>query len=268
MDAFWACDGCHSLNRQRDDRCYHCRAPRTSSAQAIADQRADPSQSSGGWRSAAAYGAGAATGSGLASLNTSALAAVAAPNTLAGGVTIATDPAARFSPGGGSLAGSPADLLGPGRGTLPATGRDSGTSLLGALILGSGAALAATALWFGVVSATHIQAGFVAIAVGWLVAQAVVWGGGGRGSVALIPISVTLTFLALAASEYLIVVKAVGDALTEAGYSYTLDVIQPPDIVLEAIKLSIQLDPLTLVFWTIAIVEAFLVPLRQLARPS
>ena len=267
MDAFWACDGCHSLNRQRDDRCYHCRAPRTSSAQAIADGRAGAAPSSGGWRSAA-YEASATAGGGTTASNASALAAIAAPNTLAGGVTIATDPAATFSPGGGSPGGNAADLLAPGRATFPTTGRDPGTSLLGALILGSSAALAATALWFGVVSVTHIQAGFVAIAVGWLVAQGVVWGGGGRGSVALIPISVTLTFLALAASEYLIVVKAVGDALTEAGYSYTFDVIQPPDIVLEAIRLSLQLDPLTLVFWAIAIVEAFVVPLRRLARAS
>jgi hypothetical protein len=193
---------------------------------------------------------------------------MSAPNTLAGGVAIATDPAVgRSGVGFASLIGTAADTPGSA-GAVPSSGRDSGTSLLGALILGSGAALAATALWFGVVSTTHIHAGFVAIAVGWLVAQGVVWGGGGRGSVALIPISVTLTFLALAASEYLIVVKAVSDALSEAGYSFTVDVIQPPDIVLEAIRLSIQLDPLTIVFWAIAIVEAFVVPLRRLARTS
>jgi len=51
---------------------------------------------------------------------------------------------------------------------------------------------------------TNFQVGIVAIAVGFVVAQGVVFGAGRHPSIALVPISVAFTLVALVVSEYLI----------------------------------------------------------------
>jgi hypothetical protein len=42
--------------------------------------------------------------------------------------------------------------------------------------------------------------------------------------------------------------------------------VQPPDVILEVIVESIRMDPLTLVFWAIALFQAFVIPARLLGR--
>ena len=134
--------------------------------------------------------------------------------------------------------------------------------LVGGLVGGAVAAVLATAVWYGVVAATQFQVGLVAVAVGWLVGQGVAYGAQRRFSIGLIPISVVLTVLALAISEYLIIVHFVSQEFGEA-----IPLIQPPDLIVEVITTSITSDPLTLVFWAIALFQAFVIPAR-LPRPT
>jgi hypothetical protein len=137
----------------------------------------------------------------------------------------------------------------------------SANNILGGLLAGIVAAVLATALWYAVIVVSHYQLGIVAIVVGFLVGQAVVLGASNRGSIALVGISVVLTLLALVVSEYLIVANFVGQEL-----GGTIEVIQPPDFVVEVVVESVKADPLTLAFWAIALFQAFTIPARQLPR--
>ena len=67
-------------------------------------------------------------------------------------------------------------------------------------------------------------------------------------------------------SEYLIVAHFVGQELADEGL--TLEVIQPPDFIISVVMDSVQADPLTLVFWAIALFQAFAIPSRSLGRPA
>jgi hypothetical protein len=133
--------------------------------------------------------------------------------------------------------------------------------VVGGAVGGVVGAIVASAVWYGVVAATQFQVGLVAIAVGWIVGQAVVFGAQRRFSVVLVPISVVLTLLALATSEYLIVLHFVSQEIGP------VDFVQPPGLVVEVITASLQADPLTLVFWAIALFQAFVIPAR-LPRPT
>jgi hypothetical protein len=132
-------------------------------------------------------------------------------------------------------------------------------NLLGGVIGGVVAAIFAAGVWYGVVTITEYQVGFVAIAIGWIVGQGVVLGARGRGSILLIPVSVILTLLALATSEYLIVHHFVSEEFTGVPF---------PDLELavDFVTASLQDDPLTLVFWGIALIPAVSVPWGLVSR--
>lgn len=217
----WVCTNCKSINRGSARACYSCGL-----AQGAAAAVPDPTAAS------AMPAAAGPTGMGGMPL---ALGADGGTMSLAGEVAM---PAAA-APG---AAAGPMDLV-------------------GGLVGGAITAVLASAVWYGVVAISQFQVGLVAIAVGWLVAQGVVYGAQRRFSVALIPISVILTFLALAVSEYLIVAHFVSQ---EFG---PVELIQPPAFVVEVVTASLQADPLTLVFWAIALFQAFVIPAR-VARPS
>jgi hypothetical protein len=135
----------------------------------------------------------------------------------------------------------------------------STNDILGGLLAGLVAAVLATGLWYAVVAVSHYQLGIIAIVVGFLVGQGVVLGAGRRGSIVLVGISVVLTLLALVISEYLIIAKFVGDSLA---VGESLELIQPPTIVLDVVAASVQAEPLTLAFWAIALFQAFTIPAR------
>jgi hypothetical protein len=164
---------------------------------------------------------------------------VAVPATLAGPTAVS---AASFDPGVPPKPASTSDVL-------------------GGLLAGLLAAVLATAVWYGVVALTSYQLGIVAIAVGFLVGQGVVLGARGHASMALPVISVVLTLLALAISEYLIVAYFVGQ---EVGVP--IDIVQPPDFVVGVITDSLAADPLTLAFWAIALFQAVAIPWRAITR--
>jgi len=137
--------------------------------------------------------------------------------------------------------------------------------ILGGLLAGIVAAVLATGLWYAVVVVSHYQLGIVAIVVGFLVGQAVVFGSGRRGSVVLVGSSVVLTLLALVISEYLIVANFFSQQLAPGE---TIELIQPPSFVVEVVVESVKAEPLTLAFWAIALFQAFTIPARRLARSA
>ncbi len=73
-----------------------------------------------------------------------------------------------------------------------------------ALVFGLGAAVVAGFIWYFLVTLTGWQVGIVAILMGWLVGQGIVWGAGHKRGAPLQWISVLLTIVAILFSEYMI----------------------------------------------------------------
>jgi hypothetical protein len=151
--------------------------------------------------------------------------------------------------------------------------------IAGGVIGGAIGAVLATALWYGVVTVTHWQIGFVAVAVGFVVAQGVVFGAGRHPSILLVPVSVAFTLIALLVSEYFIARFLLNEGLAEflsligtpelegidltyAELQAEIQAMSPVDIV----RSSLESDPLTLLFWAIAGWEAFIIPMRAATR--
>jgi len=149
----------------------------------------------------------------------------------------------------------------------PSTTADNAPGILGGLIGGLIGAVAATVVWYGIVTTTHIQAGIVAIAVGWIVGQAVVLAAG-RASLALVAISLGFTLAALAVSQYLITVRLINDILVEEAIGIQLPILVAPADALGLLVDWFEHDPLTLLFWAIALFEAVVIPWRRaMGRP-
>ena len=136
-----------------------------------------------------------------------------------------------------------------------------GYGLLGGLLGGLFAAAIATGVWYGVVALTNWQIGLVAVAVGWLVGTGTVLGAGGGASFLLVVSSAIFTLVALAVSEYLIIFHFLSEII---GLSMA-DLLQPPDVMLQVVIESLTADPLTLVFWAIALFVSVSIPFRALA---
>ncbi len=136
----------------------------------------------------------------------------------------------------------------------------------GALLLGTAAAVGASLLWYAFVVMTNYQVGMVAIAVGWLVAQAVIFGAGRKRGPGLQVLSVGLTLVAMALSQYLIVRHFVVEALASQGVT-NVPLLLPLNAMVTLLVEGIKSDPLTLLFWGIAVWEAYAIPAaRRLKR--
>jgi hypothetical protein len=170
---------------------------------------------------------------------------------------------AGVEPGKPEAAATPAWQTSSGTTYATPTSRSAAGGLIGGLALGAGAAAVATVAWYLIVALSEYQIAFVAIAVGWLVGSAVVWGSGRRVSWPLIVASPLLTLVALAVSEYLIVYHVVTQEL-----GITVDLIQPIDVMVEIVIESITADPSTLVFWGIALVASAWIPFRTMTQPA
>ena len=114
---------------------------------------------------------------------------------------------------------------------------------------------------FGIVAVTNYELGIVAIAVGWLVAQAVIVAARNKRGFAVQAISVVCTLLAMALSEYLIVrhFAVQSPRLKGAGIPLFL----PPAMMLDLVVIGIKASPMTLLFWAIAMFQAFALPVRR-----
>jgi hypothetical protein len=130
-----------------------------------------------------------------------------------------------------------------------------GLALLGALT----GAFVAGLVWWGIVATTRTQVTFVAIGVGWVVAQAVLLGCQRRNRLPLQAIAAVFTLASLAASEYFIqrtlAIKELGDSLGTIriplwdGFGTAVDIVRE----------SLEEDPLTGLFWIVAVIAAVVV---------
>jgi hypothetical protein len=137
-----------------------------------------------------------------------------------------------------------------------------GANAVNALALALGAGLVSALVWYGIVVVTEYQLGIIAVGVGWLVAQAAIFGAGRRRGGTVQWISVITTLLAMLLGQYLIIWHFVNLALVEEGYG-KLPLFMPIDLAFQRIGVSIQDDPLTLLFWAIALWEAFIIPRKR-----
>jgi hypothetical protein len=139
-----------------------------------------------------------------------------------------------------------------------------GANIPGALFIGVVAALLAGAAWFGIVVATKYEVGFLAMGLGWVVGMAVMFGSGKKRGAPLQIIGAVITLVTMIGSEYFILRYLILQELIKEGY----DVAQAPlflgisetiDLMVEYIKA----EPTTLLFWVIAVWEAFVIPARR-----
>jgi hypothetical protein len=141
----------------------------------------------------------------------------------------------------------------------PGGAKTEDPNFAGALLLGLGAAVLSALLWYAVVVLINYQLGIVAIAVGWIVAQAVVWGSGGQRGRHFQVLSVAGTLVAMTLSEYLIVYHFTALALAQQGYG-PLPLLLPVPTMGMLIFEGLKSDPMTLLFWGIALWEAYTLP--------
>lgn len=227
----WVCGRCKSINRERAATCYSC----------------------GGIRGATQL----------------------QPNTIAPGRSPNAAAAAESGVGVGAGAATPSGVPATGIGdasgldvaevTLPEPKPPAGpANLLGGVVGGAIGAVVAAGIWYGVVVATQWQVGLVAVAVGFVVGQAVVFGAAGRGSILLIPVSLLFTLASLVGSEYLIQRHFLGVEAAELGVPMAVAeaLFSPVDLV----RMSLEGDPITLLFWAIAGYQAFAIPMRAVTR--
>ena len=226
----WVCGRCKSINRERAAACYSC----------------------GGIRGAIQLEPSSAVATPASAMGTRAVPAALEPTaaplaaaTLASGIPVAE-----------VTAPAPAE---------PATMGD----IAGGVIGGAIGAVLATALWYGVVAITNWQVGIIAVAVGFIVGQGVVFGAGRHPSIALVPISVAFTLVSLVVSEYLIARHFLGIAAAEISAEFGVTIAEveaefasPIDLL----RFSLESEPITLLFWAIAGWEAFIIPMRAATR--
>lgn len=128
-------------------------------------------------------------------------------------------------------------------------------NMVGAILAGLAAAAVSALVWYGIVVLTNYQIGLVAVGVGFLVGLGVTVGSGGRRGMALQVLSVAITLPAMALGEYLVVRHFVA---AEQAVPWLL----PPDVMLGLVVAGLRADPLTLLFWAIALWTAFKLPAR------
>lgn len=139
-------------------------------------------------------------------------------------------------------------------------------NLVGALFLGLGAAVASCLVWYAIVVLTNCEVGIIAIAVGWLIGQAIVVGAGRKRGVPLQVLGVLIAVIAMAFAECLIVRHFLVEAMAEEGQQVEIPYLLPLGETLTLIGAGLRSNPLTLLFWAIAVWEALAVPVEPRLR--
>lgn len=134
-----------------------------------------------------------------------------------------------------------------------------------ALLLGLLAAVVGCVLWYAVVVITNFELGIVAIAIGWLVGSAVMFGAGRKTGLVLQIMAALITLVALLFSEYLIVRHFAVKHLTEQGYT-GIPLFLSPSIMMGLAVEGIKASPTSLLFWAIALWQAFVTPAKRTFR--
>ncbi len=121
-----------------------------------------------------------------------------------------------------------------------------------AVIAGIGAAAVGAALWSAVTVATDMKLGLIAIAVGYLVGQAI--RAAGQGVDAKFGyLGAVCGLLGCAAGDVLSNIAFFAQAKSYS-FEQTLGILSP-DLVIRLVKLTF--DPIDLLFWAIAVYEAY-----------
>jgi hypothetical protein len=144
-------------------------------------------------------------------------------------------------------------------------------NLTRALVFGLIAGAIGGGLWFGIVWATNRELGLVAIAIGFLVGQAVVIGSGRKLGRRLQVLSLVLTLGAMVLAEYLIVRQAaIGYILEDYGREAadSVPLLLPLHVSWDFIVSGVQDDPAQLLFWGIALWTAFRIPAPRRLVPA
>lgn len=118
-------------------------------------------------------------------------------------------------------------------------------------------AVVAGFIWYQVVAVTSTQIGILAIGVGLLIGAAMRFAAGGVGARPLQAAAVLITLVTMFFAEYFVARNFVGDYYVSQGDTAALPLfIAPADMVGVATD-SVRADPVTLLFWGIALVAAF-----------
>jgi hypothetical protein len=120
------------------------------------------------------------------------------------------------------------------------------------------AAVLASVVWYAVVVVSGYELGIVAAGVGFVVGTAAVIGARGQSSLWLVGASVLFTLLALVYSTYLITYHFVTQIIGP------VDLIQPPWVVVPIVIEVMAADPISLLFWAIALYFAASVPFKAI----
>ncbi len=135
-------------------------------------------------------------------------------------------------------------------------------NVVGALLFGGGAGLIMSVVWSLIVVLTNYQVGIIAIAVGWIVATAAVFGAGRKRGGAVQAIAIVVTLFSMMLSEYAIVRHFAVEALATEGIT-GIPLLLPPGLAFELIVEGIRVDPMTLLFWAVALWAAFSIPRKR-----
>ena len=134
-----------------------------------------------------------------------------------------------------------------------------GANLPLAIVLGIAAGAAAALAWYAVIAFTQFQVGAIVIGVGWLVGQAVVLGSGRKRGGALPWISVAIAACAVALGQTMITRHLYVQSLAGQGAAQ-VPLLPPLEPALRLSLESMRAEPLMLLFWGIAIWEAYIIP--------
>jgi hypothetical protein len=117
----------------------------------------------------------------------------------------------------------------------------------------------AALLWFGITVLSGWQIGLVAVGVGYLVGFGTLIGSEKRTGIKLQLLSALVSLVTIIFGEYLITNHYVHEALNELGVVVSSYFINPTWVI-ESLFEVIKEDPITLLFWGIAVYVGFSVP--------
>ncbi|MBN1284544.1 MAG: tetratricopeptide repeat protein [Anaerolineae bacterium] len=187
------------------------------------------------------------------------------------------------------------DAVPAATGGAPPASTALGTAALMGVLFGSAAGVIAGVVWVLVVVLTKMQIGVVAVIVGLIVGGASFFGAGSRRNLPIAVISVIVTLAVMGVSQYFIVrhftiqelaaegvpvempfYRGVSDddlyldevpgfgrlAINPEMGSLYMPILFPPGTILAVAIDSLGQEPITLVFWGIALWSAFSIPSR------
>jgi hypothetical protein len=135
-------------------------------------------------------------------------------------------------------------------------------NIAGAVLFGLGASIISIFVWSLLTLLTNYQLGIIAVGVGWIIARAVVLGAGNKRGKILQVMSIGLTLITMAISQDLVRHYYVDLVVSAQGINGIPLLLPLPDMFSIVVD-SLAEDPVTVLFWAIAIFEAFKIPARR-----